>query len=329
MILKFREPKLSKKNLVRVEQIKTIILDYTEQGYKLTLRQLYYQLVSRDLIPNQQSEYAKLSNILKEMRMGGLLDWNSIEDRLRVPSSALFFENIKQAAHTILHHFKLDRLEGQKNYIEVWVEKDALSNVMKRAVEPYQIPVLVNRGYSSVSAMYDAYNRFSEQIKKGKKITILYTGDHDPSGMDMVRDIKDRILEMLYNVDLCDWWCEAYQDIQSFKFMDEEYQYELMQEFGDWLLMKFEIVNIALTDEQIDKYQPPPNPTKLQDPRAETYIAKYGMTCWEVDALDISVLYDIVLENIKRRLDLDLFNQRLEEEKEQKRIFTEIIEENF
>lgn len=71
---------LSKPNLKKLEIINAIIEEYKEQGYKLTLRQLYYQLVSRDIISNKVSEYAKLSGILVKGRMGGMVDWNAIEE---------------------------------------------------------------------------------------------------------------------------------------------------------------------------------------------------------------------------------------------------------
>lgn len=327
---KFRAAKLSKKSLEMVMLIKGIIEGYTEKNYKLTLRQLYYQLVGKDIIPNQHKEYAKLSNMLKEARLGGIIDWDGIEDRLRVPTMPLTFNGIKDAVDTILYHFQIDRTEGQRNYLELWVEKDALSEVVKKVCKPYQVPVLVNRGYGSVSAMYDAYKRFSRQIYLGKNIIILYTGDHDPSGMDMVRDIKARITEMLVNDELFKWYLSNIGQTDNYKnaFGEEEKEVYARQ-FIDFIDSKFTIECIALTDEQIETYNPPPNPTKVDDPRAADYIEKYGYECWEVDALDIEVLYDIIETNIKKYLDLDLYEEMLEKERNEKQLFTTIIDENF
>ena len=75
MKVAYRNIRLSKENKVRLAQINTIIDEYAADGYVLTLRQLYYQLVSRDIIPNQQKEYSKLSKILGEGRMAGIVDW--------------------------------------------------------------------------------------------------------------------------------------------------------------------------------------------------------------------------------------------------------------
>ena len=194
----FRKVRLSKANMARLEDINEIIKSYQRQGYVLTLRQLYYQLVSRDIIPNKLAEYSKLSTLLKEGRMGGIVDWDAIEDRLRKPSRPFFVEDIPEAIDVIVRQYRLDRMLGQETYIEVWVEKDALSGVLKRITEKYHINILVNRGYSSASAMFDSYNRFKSALQEGKKsLRILYLGDFDPSGLDMIRDIRDRIGEFM------------------------------------------------------------------------------------------------------------------------------------
>lgn len=142
---KFRDVRLSKANMIRLEIINSIIEEYQHQGYVLTLRQLYYQLVSRDIIPNKPAEYSKLSILLKEGRMGGIVDWDAIEDRLRRPNIPYYVDGIEDAIEDTVKQYRLDRMLGQDTYIEVWVEKDALSGVLKRITEKYHIRILVNR----------------------------------------------------------------------------------------------------------------------------------------------------------------------------------------
>lgn len=279
MKIKFRNIRLSKANQKRLLIINSIIEEYQRQGYKLTLRQLYYQLVSRDVIPNRQAEYSKLSTLLKEGRMGGVVDWDAIEDRLRTPYTPASWDNPEDLMDTAISQYALPRMEGQENYIEVWVEKDALSGVLKRVTKIYHIPIVVNRGYSSVSAMYDAYNRFFKANGRGQAVKILYLGDYDPSGIDMIRDIADRSVE----------------------FMGD----------GDF---DFEVLPIALTSSQISQYNPPPNPAKLSDPRSSEYIKRHGSTSWEVDALRPDVLNDILTMNIKDLIDEDLYLSIVEKE---------------
>lgn len=210
---------LSSKNVERLEVINEIIEEYAAQGYKLTLRQLYYQLVSKDIIPNKKTEYAKLSHLLKNGRMAGVVDFEAIEDRIRVPKRPYWVTGIPDALNDTIKQYRLNRQEGQDVYIECFSEKDAISNILYRITKYYHIYLVINRGYSSCTAMHDAHKRF----EKHDNNVILYLGDHDPSGLDMIRDIKDRL-----------------------------------EEFGSTP----EVVPVALTTSQVRQYDPPPNPAK-------------------------------------------------------------------
>lgn len=283
---KFRDSlRLNKANQDQLVTINKIIEEYAEQGYTLTLRQLYYQLVSRDIIPNLQKEYAKLSGLLVKGRMGGIVDWDAIEDRIRVPYIPYSVDGVDEAIEDTIRQYRLNRQEGQETYIELWVEKDALSGVLKRITKKYHIQLMVNRGYSSCSAMHDAFERLEIQEDEGKKTVILYLGDHDPSGLDMIRDIKERLTEFGVNP---------------------------------------EVRQIGLTMKQIKKFNPPPNPTKVSDPRAKWYLSEFGDTSWEVDALTPDVLHKLVKDNVEELIDMDLFNKQLEQEEIDKEKLREI-----
>lgn len=284
MIDKFTELRLSKKNKERLGTINKIIEEYNNQGYKLTLRQLYYQLVSRDIIPNQKSEYAKLSSLLVQGRMAGIVDWDAIEDRLRVPYLIYNVRGITHAIEDTIDQYRLDRMKDQDIYIELWVEKDALSGVLKRITNHYHIRLMVNRGYSSCTAMHDAYERINEEIDDGKSAVILYLGDHDPSGLDMIRDIRKRL--------------------NTFGISDDD----------------LEVKQIGLTMEQIEKFNPPPNPAKITDPRAKDYIAVHGNTSWEVDALNPDTLHKLVKDNVEDLIDVDAFDDVVNQEESDKKI---------
>jgi len=262
--------KLSKSNIIMLNKINDILEEYVNDGYTLTLRQLYYQLVSRDVIPNNDKEYAKLSNILKNGRMAGVVDWSSIEDRVRVPKLPYWVTGVDDAIMDTIKQYRLNRMWGQNKAVEIWVEKDALSNVLYRVTKKYHIQLMVNRGYSSVSAMYDAYKR----LNTGD--IILYFGDHDPSGMDMIRDIKERLNEFGIDVD---------------------------------------VKPIALTMDQIKEFNPPPNPAKISDPRAKWYIEKYGKTSWELDALPPKMLIRLAESAVEEIIDMDLYNEMIKQEK--------------
>lgn len=278
---------LSKANKIRLSIINNIIETYVADGYTMTLRQLYYQLVARDIVSNNAREYAKLSILLKKGRMSGVVDWNAIEDRGRLPKLPWFTEGVGDAIQTIYDQYRLDRQEGQENYIEVWVEKDALSNVMLRITEKYHVRLMVNKGYSSCSAMKQAADRFEDARTHG---ILIYLGDHDPSGKDMVRDIEARL-----------------------------------NEFG---VDDLEVISPALTMEQIRRYKLPENPAKITDPRAKEYIERYGNKSWELDALEPPVLVKIVESAILDYLDLETFNDMVVKEKDHKKKLLKIINEN-
>ena len=278
---------LSKINTDRLLTINSIIDEYASDGYKLTLRQLYYQLVSRDKIPNAQKEYAKLSTLLVKGRMAGVVDWAAIEDRLRVPYLPYWVTDVPGAIKDTIDQYRLDRQEDQDRYIELWVEKDALSGVLRRVTQQYHIRLMVNRGYSSCSAMYAAYNRLLIPELDDKETTILYLGDHDPSGLDMVRDITDRL-----------------------------------NEFGVYPTVE----HIALTMDQIEEHRPPPNPTKITDPRAKEYLSNFGNTSWEVDALTPQTLTRLIESRLHDLIDIEQFDLQLLREERDKETLKKFME---
>jgi len=282
-------PKLSAANLDQLDIIVGIAEEYQQQGYKLTLRQLYYQLVSRDIIPNKQAEYKKISHILKHGRMAGIVDWNIIEDRIRVPYIPYWCTGIPGALQDTLKQYRLNRQQNQRVYIECVSEKDALSGILRRVTKQYHIRLMINRGYSSLSAMYDARNRFKSYADAGYRTVIIYLGDHDPSGLDMIRDVRERLAEL-----------------------------------G---LASIEVIPIALTMDQINQYNPPPDPAKITDPRAAWYIQEYGNHSWEVDALPPNVLTDLLTNTIQGLIDMDIFNESMGRETADKDELARLIED--
>jgi hypothetical protein len=270
---------ISKMNLPKLELINGILDDYRAQGLTLTLRQLYYQMVARDHIPNNMSEYKKIINLCTKGRMGGLIDWDSIEDRLRRPRLPRWSYDMEDALVDTARYYRLDRMKGQEWNIEVWLEKEALSAIVGKVTSKYHVNLMVNRGYSSCTAMRDAHQRF----ERHENNIILYMGDHDPSGLDMIRDVYDRV-----------------------------------GEFIEWDEYKLKVKHIALTMDQIEELSPPPNFAKVTDSRARHYIGEYGNDSWEIDAIEPQVLSDTVENHIKEWIDLDMYEAQLQVEKEDK-----------
>jgi len=253
----------------RIDQINEIIDDYQQQGLKLTARQLYYQFVSKELIPNSQVEYKKLTSLLTDARYAGMVDWSAIEDRGREASSWAEYDSIEQLVRSAIRTFRLPRWAGQHSYSELWVEKQALAGVLEPIAMAYHATLVVNKGYSSASAMKESADRIMRSMEDGghQEANIFYLGDHDPSGEDMVRDIEERL-----------------------------------DEFG---VHDLAVLKVALTTPQVKQYKPPPNPAKLTDPRAAGYIARHGQKSWELDAIPPQVLAQLVRQAFDAVIDDD------------------------
>lgn len=252
-----------------IEKANRIIGEYQAMGFRLTLRQLYYQFVSRDWLPNQQREYKRLGSIVNDGRLAGLIDWEAIEDRgrnlLRLPA----WDSPAAIVEACAEQFRLDLWADQPRYVEVWIEKEALIGVVAVPCERLRVPHFACKGYTSQSEMWDAgHNRLRRLRRLGKKITILHLGDHDPSGIDMTRDIRERLSLFVGG--------------------------------------SVEIVRLALNMDQVERYQPPPNPAKTTDSRFDGYRGLYGEDSWELDALGPETINELIEEQIERRIDRDL-----------------------
>lgn len=260
-----------------IDQVNAIIREYQDMGYSLTLRQVYYQLVSRDVIPNKERSYKNLGNTISEARMAGLISWTAIEDRTRYLRSNSHWSSPASIIRSAASSFAYDKWSDQENYVEVWVEKDALIGVVAHICEELDVPHFSCRGYVSQSEMWTAGQRLKEQEDRDRQTVILHLGDHDPSGKDMSRDILERL-----------------------------------ETFGTSPIFR----RLALNMDQIDQYNPPPNPTKVEDSRAKGYIEAYGYDCWELDALRPDVIGALIRSHVMDYCDLDKLAQaRAREEK--------------
>lgn len=174
----------------RIEQANQIIAEYQAAGFDLTLRQLYYQFVARDLIPNTMKSYKALGNVINDARLAGLIDWEAIEDRTRSLRKRSHWEDPSGVIESAAASYGLNLWEDQDERVEVWIEKDALVGVIERVCTSLDVPYFSCRGYTSQSELWRAAMR---QINYGKPVTVIHLGDHDPSGKDMTRDIQDRL----------------------------------------------------------------------------------------------------------------------------------------
>ena len=260
-------------SLKLIATIDAIVTEYTHQGYRLTVRQLYYQLVARDIIPNTERSYKNTVRLVNDARLAGLIDWDAIEDRTRAFISRPSWSSGKKILESCASQFHMDMWSQQDFRIFVLVEKEALAGVLERVCRKWDIPLLAARGYPSASVLRE----FAQEklLDTEQKIIILHLGDHDPSGIDMTRDLIDRL--QLFSPET------------------------------------FNLERIALNMDQIEDQKPPPNPAKITDSRFEEYEKIHGDESWELDALQPSYLNALVERHILQYVDPDLWDQRNDE----------------
>lgn len=259
----FIKPVFRAESLKQIDVINGILTEYQAAGYDLTLRQLYYQLVARGVIENSERSYKRTADLLNNARLAGLVDWDMITDRGRETVKAPSWDNPGQIVRAAARQFRLDPWVNQANYIEVMVEKQALEGVLIPVCNQWGVSFTANKGYSSSSTLYETGKRLTDQARAGKTLWVLYLGDHDPSGLDMTRDITER-LNMFTS--------RGYVNIKR----------------------------LALNMDQVQALNPPENPAKVTDSRYKDYENEFGAVSWELDAIEPNALANLVTEAIKR-----------------------------
>ena len=272
----YKDMKFRKDTLKLIELINSIIATYQRQGFVLSVRQLYYQLVARALIENTEKSYKRIASVINDGRIGGYIDWDAIEDRGRDIELRTRWSSGSQIVRAAADGYHMDMWVGQEARVFVIVEKAALAGVLSGICRQYDVPLLAARGYPSVSVVREmVMDHFRPAIKRDQTITILHLGDHDPSGIDMTRDLDERIGMFL-----------------------ERDQFEAS------------VHRIALTMPQIEEKEPPPNPAKTTDSRFDDYMRRFGHESWELDALEPAFLVDLVRGQIEEQIDWDQWNHR-------------------
>lgn len=287
MLKQYINKRLSSKKCWLIDQANQIINQYQKAGYDLTLRQLYYQFVAQDLIPNTVKSYNMLGGAINDGRMTGWIDWKAIVDRSRHFESLPHWEGPGEVVETCSKIFNLDKWADQEFRLEVWVEKEALVGIIQKACEPYDVPYFACKGYPSQSEVWAASQRLIKHYDNGQRPFIIHLGDHDPSGIDMTRDIEDR-LGIFLGDDA--YWTDAHNPFED-------------------------VQRIALNIDQIRQFHPPPNPAKMTDTRFKSYARKFGTESWELDALPPEQLLRLIRDAITGFLDVDKWNKMVRKEK--------------
>ena len=283
-----------------IERANRICREYAAAGYDLTLRQLYYRFVANAWIPNNDKEYKRLGKIINDARLAGLIDWDYIVDRTRNLRGLTHWNTPAEMIAAQVDRFHHDKWKEQPWRVEVWVEKDALVGIVQQAAVSQDVDFFSCRGYTSQSEVWGAAQRIRKYIEAGQRVVILHLGDHDPSGVDMTRDISDRM--------------------HLFLLKDLGWEWSHEENLSEW----FQVRRIALNMDQIEEFQPPPNYVKATDSRSPKYVEEYGYDCWELDALPPDVLDALIRESISEYRDIRAWNKALVKERRDRKFLSRI-----
>lgn len=275
----FIEKRFSAGSLDLIQKAEAVINRYLEQGFTLSLRQLYYQFVAANWLPNTEQSYKNLGNVVADARMAGLLDWEAIEDRGRSLVWSAHWRSPAEIVTAAADQFIIDKWKNQPNFVVVMVEKQALEGVLLPVCRELDVRFIANKGYSSATSLYEIGQMLArERSRLSKEVHVIYLGDHDPSGIDMTRDVRDRL-----------------------------------QMFSEGCV---EVHRIALNYDQVEEYGPPENPAKLTDSRAAGYIERFGESSWELDALEPTTLANLVREIVNNLRDEEIWDDAVSTENE-------------
>lgn len=319
-LIQYKDINFHPGRLAIIAQANEIINAWIAQGYRLTLRQIYYRFIALDILPeswidpiynakhgldartkNTLRNYKKLGEILNDARVGGLVDWDSMEDRTRNMLGATHHDGVNDALANLLTTYRREKWNGQPVRVEVWIEKDALLGIFEQiCMKPeIDVPFFSCRGYNSQSEMWAASQRLIYyETMRNQRTVILQFSDHDPSGLDMTRDITNRL-----------------------------------KMFGAHCT----VVRKALTIAQVRKLKLPPNPAKETDIRFEKYAKKFGRMrkgvrtadSWELDALEPNKLTALVRTSVMRYRNEALWAQAMLTQNTEIEVLTRIAKKNL
>lgn len=267
---------------VLIVQAQRMIAEYRERGFTLTLRQLFYQFVARELLLNEQKGYSRLGEAVTDGRRHGLIPWDAIEDRtrhrtpLREGSNTDFDGIMEGGLGSVGEGYSENLWESQRYRPEVWVEKDALIDVVARGCT-HGVTCFSTRGSCSEPLMYFAAKHFASVLERGFISVVLHLADHDPTGKQMTDDIEKRLRKFTRGGGV-------------------------------------EVRRIGLTEEQALAHRLPPNIVKDSDSRSAAYKEEHGRDCWELDALDPEVIIRLVRNELGKVIDEEAWQKAKEHE---------------
>lgn len=224
--------KRARRTKAEIQYLKAQLYLILCDDYPMTVRQVFYQAVRRLLIEKSEAEYkTTITRLLGELRLCGVIPFDWIADNTRWMRKPRTYSSLGAALKHTAAAYRRCLWDNQDVYVEVWLEKDALAGVVYAETEPWDVPLMVTRGFPSLSFLHSAAEAIANQDKPAH---IYYFGDWDPSGKDISRNVEQRLREFAPHADIT-----------------------------------FE--RLAVNSDQIKSLNLPTRPTKKSDSRAKTF----------------------------------------------------------
>jgi len=269
MKIRYTGHSFSKHNGVLIKQINSMFEAYAGQGYQITLRQLYYYLISKHKMGNTAAKYKALAKLVEDACLSGDIDWNWLQASRRM-SRGFFYKKPLDILQTCTQKFRVDPWAPQSSRVEVWVNKDNLLDTVKKMCAEYSVPVMSCQNLS-IAEMHNCAKRIVNNRENYQGTNIIYLSDHDPDGYSTHHKIT-----------------------------------KTMRLFCHTYATKFSFEKAAISPGTVNRYNLIPAPGVVQD---AFYKKEYGELTWELEALPPSALHKIILSAIEKYLDRDLFKQ--------------------
>jgi len=267
-------------------KLRASALEALKQFNPMTLRQLFYVLVSRLVLVNCTPDYRRLSRVTTQAREEGVIPWQWMVDRTRPVYQPNVWNDAEGYVRAVSVSYRRNYWNDQPCYSEVWSEKDTIIGSVQPVTDELGVTTRVARGFDSFSGAKDIAVLFEEKLYK-KVVHVFYLGDHDASGRDIERDLERRV-----------------------------------REYGE---CAFTIRRLAIHKEDIERFNLPPQKIKPSDPRAARFRKMYGNKCVELDALPPDALRRRVREAIEGLIDWEVWSRAITVEEAERESITRIV----
>jgi hypothetical protein len=296
-----------------MESIREAIFSTLAEDRPMTVRQVFYALTTQGVIAKTEAEYkSTVCRLLAELRRSGDVPYAWLADATRWQRRPTTFSSAEEALQRTASTYRRALWDDHPDTVEIWLEKEALAGVLVDTTIEWDVPLMVTRGYPSMSFLHSAAEAIKARSDEGQHTHIYYFGDRDPSGVDIDRAVVDGIGESLESLDPFLHARRLAAGLFGMEIFDSA------EAFHDHATF----TRVAVTEEQIAAWDLPSRPTKRSDSRSKSFKGNSV----ELDAIPSSMLRELAAKSIERHVDQHQLAVLRKTEAEERRLLLEMAE---